>query len=512
MKKLIAFTCGLAIFFASGQLAAGKDLPTHPVVLIPGILGSKLCDANGAVLWGASARASLSNFHLLDMTRTGPGTVKSCGIIDKVQVLGPLYSTEAYSSLLAAMNNWGLVEGQNLFIFDYDWRQSNFDSVVAFERFVVNKLGPDKKFNIVAHSMGGYIARLYTERQGAASRVNKIVYLGTPFLGSMSTLGTLSEGWGTLPNWVAGGIDTIRHSAISFPALLELLPRYRECCSFKRAENQYVSIDVFDPQLWKENGWLPPDMRDGPLFAQFSNNLKRALQLTSTIGSPAPGALEVRFASDSRSTRFIFTALVGQTNPGPENWHFSFERGDATVPVWSAARDSGLSNLAGALQSFGEHSTIFDDDWVRSELNRELLTANAILDRPIAGKGYPIVEVTVAGKRQLWSLERLNLAPTATYVTSNSPIEALVELKFTGDARDFTSGAYKPRTLLRQDGLIVPMEVLETTSESDKGNRILKFKCRSETQSLHEGVVELVVDLPSATPNTQAKEFLVVLQ
>src|SRR5262249_18464333 len=69
-------------------------------------------------------------------------------------------------------------------------------------------------------------------------------YRGTPFLGSMSTLGTLSEGWGTIPNWLAGGIDTIRRTALSFPSLLELLPRYRECCSFKRAENQYLSIDA----------------------------------------------------------------------------------------------------------------------------------------------------------------------------------------------------------------------------------------------------------------------------
>jgi pimeloyl-ACP methyl ester carboxylesterase len=512
MRKLISCFCAVAIVIASGQAMAANDGPTHPVVLIPGILGSKLCSADGEVLWGASAKASLSNFHLLDMADRTSGTVKPCGVIDSIQVLGPLYSIGAYSSLIDAMRDWGLIEGQNLFIFDYDWRKSNLDNVAAFEQFVVSKLGPDKKFNIVAHSMGGYIARLYMDRQKASQRVNKIIYLGTPFLGSMSTLGTLSEGWGTLPNWLAGGIDTIRHVVLSFPSLLELLPRYDECCSFKKANDQYIPINVFDPQLWKANDWLPADMRDGPRFIQFASNLKRASELTSTLHSPTPGVLEVRFASDSRSTRFIFTAKEGQTSPSHENWYFSFERGDATVPVWSAAREPGLKTLAGALQSFGEHSTIFDDDWVRSELKRELFTAAAVLDRPIAGKGYPTIETKVGGQHREWPLERLEITPAETYVTLNSPIEAVVGLKFSGNARDFSSGTYVPRVLLRQGNVTAPMDVIETTNESDKGNHILKFKCTGETRTLHEGVVEVAVQLPSAQPATEAKEFVVLLQ
>lgn len=491
---------------------AANDGPTHPVVLIPGILGSKLCSSSGAVLWGASARESLSNFHLLDLTDKASGTVTACGIVDRIQVLGPLYSIGAYSSLIDAMRDWGLVEGQNLFIFDYDWRKSNLENVITFEQFVISKLGPDKKFNIVAHSMGGYIARLYMDRQKGSHRVNKVVYLGTPFLGSMNTLGTMSEGWGTLPNWLAGGVDTIRHVALSFPSLLELLPRYDECCSFKKSNGQYIPINVFDPQVWKANDWLPADMRDGPRFVEFASNLERASQLTSTLSSSTPGVLEVRFASDSRGTRFIFAAKEGHTSPSHENWYFSFERGDTTVPVWSAARDPGLKTLAGALQSFGEHSTLFDDDWVRSELKRELFTAAAVLDRPIAGKGYPTIETMAGGQRREWSLERLEITPAETYVTVDSPIETVVGLKFSGNARDFGSGTYAPRVLLRQDSVTVPMDVIETTNESDKGNHVLNFKCAGETRGLHEGVVEVVVQLPSAQPATESKEFVVLLQ
>jgi pimeloyl-ACP methyl ester carboxylesterase len=516
LRKLISLLCAIPILLSGDRIIFANDGPTDPVVLIPGILGSRLCDTEGTVLWGRSARGSLSNFHLLDLTDKSSETIKPCGIVDKIQVLGPLYSVGAYSSLLDTMrNDWGLVEGANLFVFDYDWRKSNVDNEVAFEQFVVSKLGPDKKFNIVAHSMGGLIARLnvdHLDQQNQPRRVNKIIYLGSPFLGSMSTLGTLSEGWGRLPNWLAGGIGTIQHVALSFPSLLELLPRYDKCCSFKKENGQYVAIDVFDPQVWKTNKWLPADMRDGPRFAEFANNLKRASQLTSILRAPTPGLIEVRFASDSRSTRFIFTAKEGQTSPSRDNWHFSFERGDSTVPVWSAAREPGLSTIAGALQSFGEHSTIFDDDWVRSELKRELFTAAAVLDRPIAGKGFPIIQTKVGGQRRDWSLERIEVTPAETYVALNSIVETVVGLKFSGDARDFISGTYTPRVVLRQDNETIPTDIVETTSREDEGNHTLKFRCTGKTTTLHEGVVEVSVQLPSALPAIEAKEFVVLLQ
>jgi pimeloyl-ACP methyl ester carboxylesterase len=512
VNKLAFCIAVFATLMTNGQVDAAQDNPTHPVVLIPGILGSKLCSSDGTVLWGGTGKASLSNFHRLDVSTEAAGAVKPCGLIDSVQVLGPLYSVAAYSSLLKAMGEWKLVEGQNLFIFDYDWRLSNIDNAAAFEQFVAAKLGPEAKFNIVAHSMGGFIARLYMERQQDNRRVNKIIYLGTPFLGSMSTLGTLSEGWGRLPNWLAGGIDAIRRVTLSFPSLLEMLPRYDNCCSFKTANNQYTAIDVFDPQLWKSNSWLPADMKDGPRFAQFSSNLKRASTMSPVLRTPSPGAIEVRFASDVRSTRFIFVAQEGQTNPGPANWHFSLERGDATVPAWSAARDTQLRTLAGTLQSFGEHSTIFDDDWVRSELKRELFDAVAVIDRPIAGKGSPVIAVTVAGQRREWPLEQVQVTPAETYLTENSTIEATVVLRFSGNARDFDSGLYKPRVFVRQNGTAVPLNVIETTTTSDKSNRRLAFRCHGETRMLDEGVIELVVELPSAQPKTEAKEFLVLLK
>src|SRR5262249_11908446 len=151
-------------------------------ILIPGILGSKLCDAKGKVLWGDNAWDSFTKLNELDLSKGAANGVHSCGIVTSVQVLGP-FSVAAYSSLLGQFDKWKLVNGENLFIFDYDWRKSNQENAKLLSTFVTKNIKPGETFNIVAHSMGGLIARMYVERPENRVRVHKIIYMGTPFLG-----------------------------------------------------------------------------------------------------------------------------------------------------------------------------------------------------------------------------------------------------------------------------------------------------------------------------------------
>jgi len=167
--------------------------PKRPLVLIPGTLGSKLCDQDNNVIWGTGR--SLLNLEKLDLTPGGSGIkLHACGLITKIEILGPLYSIKAYDKLVRFLNEEGFIEGQNLFLFDYDWRQSNYKTAAAFKQFVDAKIPEGQNFNIIAHSMGGIIASIYFANFHGAERVNEAIYLGTPFLGSMNTFGTLKDG------------------------------------------------------------------------------------------------------------------------------------------------------------------------------------------------------------------------------------------------------------------------------------------------------------------------------
>ncbi len=81
----------LAVFvaiFSPGEFTGGPkadDRPIYPVVVVPGILGSRLCrDDNGEPLWGDTARGSFENFNSLDLAGSNPTKLHHCGIVKQI--------------------------------------------------------------------------------------------------------------------------------------------------------------------------------------------------------------------------------------------------------------------------------------------------------------------------------------------------------------------------------------------------------------------------------------------
>jgi pimeloyl-ACP methyl ester carboxylesterase len=440
-------------------------------------------------------------------------------------VLGPLYSVAAYSDLLDQFRQWGLVEDRNLFIFHYDWRMSNFDSADQLSAFVTElinkgKIGSDQKFNIVAHSMGGLVARLYLEKPERRAKVHKLIYLGTPFLGSMNTLGTLSEGWTDtlgLQNWLAGGEASIRRTIISFPGFLELLPRYvpsstGHCCEVKEANGAYSEIHVFDPSTWAQLHWLTPPHDSGRDFQIFSANLRRSESLTPILAAKPKDVIEVLFAGDPKDTRFIFTVDRADTSPSPSHWKFSFQPGDGTVSEWSAARNPRLDNISGALQSFYAHANIFDDKWVRSELHRELFNAEAVVVRPIAGSGHPQLTVSSGGVSQAAQVETVAIRPSVTYLKVGSPLTADVLLTLQADSGSWLKpGMYAPIISLRQGANIRLLNLQETSTVRSAANAELSFAAFGSTANFQAGIAEIAVTLQGAPSEPIVSEFVVLM-
>jgi pimeloyl-ACP methyl ester carboxylesterase len=122
----------------------------------------------------------------------------------------------------------------------------------------------DVKFDIVAHSMGGLVARYYL-RYGArdlppdgslpeptwagARNVDNLIMVGTPNAGSIQALQVLIEGYKPavlLPRYPAAVLGTM-------PAVYTLLPRSRHN-PLLDVDNQPVG-DLYDPALWIKHGW-----------------------------------------------------------------------------------------------------------------------------------------------------------------------------------------------------------------------------------------------------------------
>jgi hypothetical protein len=165
------------------------------------------------------------------------------------------------------------------YIFPYDWRRDNVESAqLLFQRVeeLKRKLGrPDLRFNIVAHSMGGLVAR-YAAMYGAADlpagdeaappptwagarHINKIFMFGTPNEGTMEAFATLLEGY-SINEGLRRRIRLLnklsREDAVTIPSIYQLLP-HPEAVRFLDQNLAPLEVDFYDPATWRKYQWSP---------------------------------------------------------------------------------------------------------------------------------------------------------------------------------------------------------------------------------------------------------------
>lgn len=370
MPKLKLFIA-LVITLASARTLAAE--PLDPIVFIPGILGSKLEDNRG-VVWG-DVLSSVRRFADLELPlEPERNKLRATAILDTISVFGP-FQIGQYDGLLKTFEEFGYKQGENLFPFPYDWRQSNFDTAGQLRDFInKTKQLTDRKFSIVAHSMGGLVARIYVHKYGGAKRVNRIITLGTPHLGSAEALWTFLNGMGRFRNFVVGGEAQVKRVVFSFASLYELLPAYRGCCVLGApTSSERHLIDIHDMQYWERFGWIPPDFQGFQQQRFIRDALVRASELQSLVALPLPQGIRLfKVAGDLIGTNS--RVYLDKDTGAPLRW----DRlgGDGTVPVVSATANDPTDSDS-AIQV---HSTIFNDDHVKIRLKR-ILIADRTLEK-----------------------------------------------------------------------------------------------------------------------------------
>ncbi len=279
----------------------------NAVIVIPGILGSKLRDGeSGQLVWGAFEKSTANpetpqgaRLMAIPMEKGVPlskltDNVHSDGALDRVKVslFGLPIELNAYVNILSTLGAGGYLDDQlasnelnnidygddhfTCFQFDYDWRLDNVENAKRLNAFIeekrayileeYKKRGIDKddvKFDIVAHSMGGLVTR-YFLRYGkndlpqdgsipevtwdGAQYVDKVIIIGTPNAGAVGAVENLFEGpsFGPLlPKYEPAIIGTM-------PSSYQLLPRTRHRAILDGNRNE---VDIMDADLWVENGW-----------------------------------------------------------------------------------------------------------------------------------------------------------------------------------------------------------------------------------------------------------------
>lgn len=90
-----------------------------------------------------------------------------------------------YKGIIQTLKNLGYEEDKNLFVFAYDWRKpilSIVDDLNIFIYQVTHNPSPITDFNIVGHSLGGLVGRIYTQKYND-SHVDNLITVGSPHHG-----------------------------------------------------------------------------------------------------------------------------------------------------------------------------------------------------------------------------------------------------------------------------------------------------------------------------------------
>lgn len=90
-----------------------------------------------------------------------------------------------YDNLEKALEFNGLKKNTDFYIWNYDWRKHLPDIVQKFDIYVKNHVGPDEKVDILGHSLGGLVARVWAQQNINNPKLGKVITFGSPHQGAI---------------------------------------------------------------------------------------------------------------------------------------------------------------------------------------------------------------------------------------------------------------------------------------------------------------------------------------
>jgi pimeloyl-ACP methyl ester carboxylesterase len=388
-----------------------------PVVLIPGIMGSRL----GKKLIGNiydeifpstpfNAKHSYLRNDIGNGNPIGDRPIAATdifrdyfgGIINGTNLYGTLIDTltgpySGYKLYKVTNPNQRTLAGcdtnqrnANFFIFPYDWRGSNEQSARDLKEFIdcikrirdPNNTNPNFKVNVIAHSMGGIVARryilegIYGTTQNYDPKIKILVTLGTPWLGAPKFVNVLTTGeHESINKLMTKGF--VKDIARYMPGAHELIPspaytnnlRDSNLGDFPFGENGWdydgrngiKRIYSFDELEWIMNRYNPPNTNilPGTNTRNFHEKQYSGRRLQDDWSGDQTGVTYYNFIGRCLSNQGI-NNTVGSIVATKE-WYKDFlgiwrernnlvphmARGDCTVPEISSMRQSNNGNYLG---------------------------------------------------------------------------------------------------------------------------------------------------------------------
>lgn len=184
-------------------------------------------------------------------------------------ILNPV--VHEYDGITKTLTNLGYLPNQDYYFFYYDWRKdlnSLADDLNLFiQQLTINN--PTIKSNLVGHSLGGLIGRIYLQKYNS-SNINKIITVGSPHQGAAQTYKVVEAGEIDNENslmWLAeklilqinrDGLKTDKQTINEkLPIAKDLLPVYNFIKDQNNQEIAVSNMQVKNETLFSYQSTLP---------------------------------------------------------------------------------------------------------------------------------------------------------------------------------------------------------------------------------------------------------------
>lgn len=290
------------------QVTSTQRANEAPVILIPGIMGSQLRKrtSNEEVWPGPLIKSAFSSYEELSLTIDPNSLEPQVDDLQSFDIFSDYLGTDYYGLLQETLNEIAsydhpisqggkLGSRRRLYIFHYDWRQDLVHTAGKLDQFIKDiqqEYQNEKlKVDIIAHSMGGLLARYYlmygpqdvlAEKNPkpsylGAKNVSKTILLGTPNWGSVKGLQTMLMGFDV-------GFGSVSPLTLaSFPSIYQLLPNPRRDWMID-PQGDKIERDLFDIETWKDYQWsiFSPSTKT-ELLGRFSGSTQKFNNYFNTL-------------------------------------------------------------------------------------------------------------------------------------------------------------------------------------------------------------------------------------
>jgi len=372
-----------------------------PVLFIPGTLGTEIWNGD-ELLWADINRMvfGIDRFSIFmnPLAFNSDGTPSDSSVSIGNVLDNPNGKFNYTSGLVSEFLSRGYSANTDFFLFPYDWRgdiKNNADVALKSKIDAILLQTGGGKIDVIAHSQGGLLLKQFLlDHPEYNSKIRKVVFLGTPNLGSPKSAQTLLEGDDLSVALKIGETkllklnpSEVKYISQNMPSIYEMLPsqEYFAHTSGYLGALSFPHEIVYDYNATKQK--LLDSGLNSSLITRAENFHTSALDNFdfSNTGIEAWNIVGCN------------TATLSQTTDYGMGMHMiDYTAGDGTVPLISSMYLNGVNTL---LELTAEHADMPSNLTVRAKVadiltgvntERTGITQNVAECKPVSGRAISI--------------------------------------------------------------------------------------------------------------------------